>query len=201
MKLFFSILCLCLTFELAAKPKRTKPTAPKSTSSKPSITKPIAESDPQADLHIEHTACFTVALHQGNRSIFGAEFETGSIKQFSLQLNAELYGGGASINYHLSKILKNSFLNYFDNSYVGVFYARQGTSKPHNKQDDFNVGFVDSHTQTLVGPKLVLRSPKYLMAEVGVGYILGTGVRYIGPPDQKYMVQFSVGVYFPLGNN
>jgi hypothetical protein len=172
MKLLLSLFCICLSFGLSAQ------------------LLPEPES--------VKTSCFTVGYHQGAGSLIGVDFESVIVNQWSAQIGTGFYGFGGGLNYHLTNIFRSSYYNYIRSSFVGIHYWRQGADDSYLQLSELDKGFRDSHTQTLIGPNFVYRGRKWFTAQIGLGYILDKGPRYVGKADQKFVPMYSIGVYYPL---
>lgn len=125
----------------------------------------------------DYLNCGTFGVLQGGGGLVGMDLEFKVSDRVALQAGAGLVSFGGGINFHFRPTLRSSF--------IALQYWHQGVG--------------ESFTQSLVGPSLVYRGPRWLTAQIGIGFTLDNGPAW--PEDQEIMpaiLTYAIGAYFPF---
>jgi hypothetical protein len=124
--------------------------------------------------------CLSAGFGVSGSTFFGAEFEFLLSDRIGIQVGGGALGAGGGINYHFASSMRSSYLS--------LQYTVQGLSN--------NTKW--GYKQTLIGPAIVFRGRSWLMAQVGVGYILDKGPAYNDIKSLPVALKVAIGGYLPL---
>ncbi len=144
----------------------------------------------KTDIHLLTQFIFVnIGVGFGGSSIAGVDVEyiicyPKSNRGFSVQAGVGYTGFDAGVNYYLGSLLGKGYLD------LGIQYRYTGFG------NDDTWGYRTSN----IGPVLKFRgNNKWLVAQVGAGYILDTGEAFGGSEDRKIQVHGGIGIYFMKG--